>query len=138
MYPFASWCITVAVLWGLTGAPADSFAQPATAQDRKWEIEIHAGGVVAGSQGEGLVAMPTTGESFTTVNARPSRYVPSWYFGDGAALANEHAAAFTNIVRTSRITSLDPVLTGTAARAAHRASTGVRVRRHLSPRRAFR
>ena len=72
-------------------------------------------------------------EEFTTRNGRPSRYVSSWYFGDGAALLNQQLAAFTTS-RTGRITPLDPVLTGSAARPSVAASFGLRVGRHLNPR----
>jgi len=121
------------VVWGLGWGAGDTFAQQA-GERSKWEIEIHAGGVAAGNPTQGRVTLPAPGESFTTVNVRPSRYVSSWYFGDGAALANESAAAFTNIVRSSRITPLDPVLTGAVARTSNSGSIGFRVSRHLTPR----
>ena len=54
--------------------------------------------------------------------------------GDGAALLNQWAAAFTNIPRSGRITPLDPVLTGAAARSSNAGRFGLRIGRRLSPR----
>jgi hypothetical protein len=114
---------------------ADAFAQQSRATDEpKWELEVHAGGVRFGNPTDATTAMPPPGEAFTTLPGRPSRYVSSWYFGDGAAFLNQWAAAFTIIPRTQRITPLDPVLTGPVARPSHTGSFGVRTGRRLTPR----
>jgi len=117
------------------GPSAPTFAQQSGAAEAgKWEIEVHAGGVRMGKPTEATTAMPAPGEAFTTLPGRPSRYVSSWYFGDGAAFLNQWAAAFTIIPRTQRITPLDPVLTGPAASSPHTGSFGVRLGRRLTPR----
>jgi len=81
-----------------------------------------------------LAMMPAPGEAFTTRNNRPSRYVSSWYFGDGATLLNQQLAAFTITPRAARITPLDPVLTRAATRSSTTGTFGLRVGRRLSPR----
>ena len=78
--------------------------------------------------------MPPAGEAFTAANGRPSRRISSWYFGDGTALVSEWAGAFTTIPRIQRITPLDPVLAGRAARFSTTGSFGARVVRRVSPR----
>ena len=83
-----------------------AFAQQLTGEAGKWEIEMHAGVARLGKPTEATTAMPRPGEAFTTRVGRPSRYVPSWYFGDGAELLNQWAAAFTNVPRIHRITPL--------------------------------
>jgi hypothetical protein len=114
---------------------AQAFAQQSPAsEERKWEIEVHAGGVRVGKPTDATTAMPPASEAFTTRNGRPSQYVSSWYFGDGAALLNQQVAAFTIVPRTARITPLDPVLTGAAARSSDAGSVGLRVGRRLTPR----
>jgi hypothetical protein len=113
---------------------ARAFAQQAPVGEAgKWEIEVHAGGVRVGKPTDATTAMPPPAEAFTTRNGRPSRYVSSWYFGDGTALLNQQVAAFT-IPRTARITALDPVLTGAAARSSDGGGFGFRVGRRLTPR----
>jgi hypothetical protein len=111
-----------------------AFAQSPASEAGKWEIEVHGGGVRVGNPTEATTEMPAAGETFTATNGRPSRYVSSWYFGDGATLLNEHAAGFTAIIRSARITSLDPVLTGAAARSSNAGSFGFRIGRRITPR----
>ena len=114
---------------------AHALAQQSPAsEERKWEIDVHAGGVRVGKPGDATTAMPAAGEPFTTANGRPSRYVSSWYFGDGAALRNQNAAAFTPTPINARIVPLDSVLTGVAARPSSGGSYGLRVGRRLSSR----
>ena len=115
------------VIW-----PSHTFAQQSPAsEERKWEIEVHGGGIRVGKPTDATTAMPAPGEPFTTTNARPSRYVSSWYFGDGAALRNQNAAA---IPIDARIVPLDSVLTGVAARPSNAGSYGLRVSRRLTSR----
>ena len=107
------------LLLGLASVLLVVLAPPAAAQttdERKWEIEVHGGGVRVDKPTDATTAMPAAGEPFTTTNGRPSRYVSSWYFGDGAALRNQNAAAFTPTPLNARIVPLDSVLTGVAAR----------------------
>src|SRR5262245_2792914 len=64
--------------------PVRAFAQNPGGDTGKWEIEVHAGGLRIGKPSGATTAIPAPGESYTTANNRPSRYVSSWYFGDGA------------------------------------------------------
>ena len=108
---------------------AHAFAQSPVSDERKWEIEVHAGGVRVGKPSDATTAMPAAGEPFTTANGRPSRYVSSSVFGDGAALRNQNAAAFTPTPINAQIAPLDSVLTGVAARSSNAASYGFRASR---------
>jgi hypothetical protein len=123
--------LVVCVSWPSVHAVAQ---QSPASEDRKWEIEVHAGGMRIGKPTDATTAMPAAGEPFTTTNGRPSRYVSSWYFGDGAALRNQNAAAFTPIPLNARIVPLDSVLTGVAARSSNGASYGLRAGRRLTSR----
>ena len=114
--------------------PAPAFAQQSSASEAgKWEIEVHAGGMRTGRPTAAETAMPPEAESFMAVNGRPSRYVSSWYFGDGSALKNQQAAAFPT-PRSTRIVPLDPILTGVAATSSDAPNFGLRVARRLTPR----
>ena len=127
----------VLLLVGCLGWPATRDVRPAVAQrrsERNGKSRCMRGVVRIGKPTEATTAMPAAGEAFTTRIGRPSRYVSSWYFGDGAALLNQWAAAFTIVPRTARITPLDPVLTGPAARSSDAGSFGLRVGRRLTPR----
>ena len=120
---------------GSLGWPAPrAFAQSSGGDLEKWEIEIHAGGLWPGQSTKATTAMPPAGTDFTAPNGRPTRSVSSWYFGDGAVLLNDWAAAFTTIPRTQRITPLDSMLNGTAVKHSDGASFGIRVGRRLTPR----
>ena len=70
-----------------SGAPSTAIAPP-------WEIEVH-GGFEPWDFGFGLGPPPTTGAEFvgTATGVGVTAQVPSWFFGDGAALL---AAAPTN------------------------------------------
>jgi len=74
-----------------------------------WQLEGHIGGTFAGTP-TGTGTLPAPPGSFTTFQGLPSRFVPSWYFGDGALLANHVAQAIVN-EPPPPITPLDPVLT---------------------------
>ena len=125
--------VLLLVIGYVSSPSAHAFAQQSPAsEERKWEIEVHAGGMRVGKPTDATTAMPALGEPFTTANSRPSRYVSSWYFGDGAALRNQNAAAFTPIPINFRIVPLDAVLTGVAAKPSNGGSYGLRVGRRLS------
>ncbi len=67
---------------------------PATAQERKWEVEVHGGGMLAANNPtEGAATLPDPGAPFTTQLGAASRRVSSWYFGDGALLRVRGLAA---------------------------------------------
>jgi hypothetical protein len=125
--------LLILVCLGSTSGPV--FAQqPRPNGVGNWEIEVHAGVSIVGQATDAKTTMPTLGEPFTTRSLQPSRYVSSWYFGGGAVLLNQWAAAFPNVPRINRITPLDTVLTGAATRSADAGSFGFRVGRRLNPR----
>jgi hypothetical protein len=72
-------------------------------------FELHAGRMPREVPNENLSGqLPPAGPSFGTFGGNPSRLVPSWYFGDGALLANQ---VMTQNGALQRIVPLDPVLT---------------------------
>ena len=103
-------------------------------RDRKWEIEVHGGGLLATSPSSGDVALPDPGAPFTTFAGDPSRLVSSWYFGDGAALYNQFVTAFGSPAITDFINPLDPALNSEVVHRQHGAAFGGRLYRELSPR----
>jgi hypothetical protein len=128
-------------------------AQPAAAQataERKWEVEIHSGGMLPTNPTAGTVSLPGPGEVFTRPGDRTSRRESSWYFGDGTTLFNQVAAQTAEDTRqvpvnpffvnpelgfSPRIASLDPALGRSLGRWKRGGSFGVRVSRALTPRR---
>ena len=123
----------VLLLVGCLGGASSSALAQAHSSD-PWEIEVHGGGAWFGTPSKATTALPPPGDPFVTVTGRPSRIVSSWYFGDGTALFNEWAAAFTIVPRLQRLTSLDPVLTQSATKFSNNGSVGLRVGRRLTPR----
>ncbi len=112
-------CSLVFGVVALSFVPAVAAAQdvPAAPRDsggfRGWQVEGHIGAISSGSMA-GSATLPAAGPAFTTVNGLNSRYVPSWYFGDGSLLANQVAGAMAN-QPPRPIVPLDPVLTGASA-----------------------
>lgn len=117
--------IALATLTSLVIGSTSAWAQTPPRQPNlprnppKWSFEFYVG-KIGESQGTGSgISQFPTGPSFTTQDSgNPSRAVPSWYFGDGAALFNEVAADFAARYgqNYTRITPLDEVLTSAAAR----------------------
>jgi hypothetical protein len=103
----------------------------AWAQGGGWEVEAHVGGAIVNNLDDGAGTLPPAGTPFTTVAAQPGRLVPSWYFGDGAALLNDVLAG---VSLPDRITPMDFVLTGRAGERGNGVHFGVRVARALTPR----
>ena len=131
---------TFVLAWGAAALAAQdppAPAQPPPVSTAKWEIEFHAGGVFGTTPtvGSAITAFPV-GEAFTApgVFGRPSRYASTWYFGDGATLLNQIAAGFGAVPVTSRIASLDPVLTRGSLERKRNAAFGFRVSRRLTSR----
>ena len=112
-------------------------AEGQAAQTPKWEVEIHGGGLFSTNPTGGTVSLPAPGQPFMTVpltptaSPLPSRYEPSWYFGDGTLLFNQAATA---LGPPDRIVPLDPVLARPLGEHRGGGSVGVRVSRELTPR----
>jgi hypothetical protein len=117
---------------------------PASAQTsdaRKWEVEIHGGGVWPTNPAGGTTNLPGPGQVFTTATSMStppptSRRESSWYFGDGAVLFNQAVASlFTQAAAPTtppRITSLDSVLGSALGARKPSASIGLSVSRALT------
>ena len=109
-----------------------------TTQTPKWEVEFHGGGLFSTNPTGGTISLPAPGQPFMTVAATPttsplpSRYEPSWYFGDGTLLFNQAATALASL--PDQIVPLDPVLAGPLGEHRSGGSVGVRVGRVLTPR----
>ena len=108
-------------------------APVASAQDRRWEIEVYGGLVAARTATEGSRTLPAAGAPIVTSNPLfPSREVPSWLFGDGAALVNAVNEEFGG---AARIVPLDPLFA--PLKGGRSGVAGARLRRSLSARSAF-
>lgn len=115
-----------AALVALLLAPA-----PILAQGGGWEIEIHGGRTLSDAVGDGMASVPGPGTPFTTATSLPSRRVPSWFLGDGAALLNGSLAA---LGLPERIRALDTVLDAPLVGRREGNHVGFRVARDLAPR----
>lgn len=123
--------LTLAILLTLLGflassAPAAAQRAPAAPARRTgWVFEIHVGSIPDRMPSKvGSSELPPQGPSFTTPEGNSSRRVPSWYFGDGTALANGVADRLGGI---PRIVPLDPVLTSSAVTRHSGANYGIRI-----------
>jgi hypothetical protein len=122
-----------------------------TADSGKWEVEFHGGGMLSANPTAGTASMPGPGEAFTTAGIYPppappvlvvstSRRISSWYFGDGALLFNQAAAAVAAnpVAMTAafpgRIVALDPVLGRSLGEARRGGTFGLRLARVVTPR----
>jgi hypothetical protein len=134
-------------LMALVAAVSPAAAQ--TAGAGKWEIEFHGGGMLPTNLTAGTVSLPGPGQVFSTAAIYPppapqvlvvasSRRESSWYFGDGAVLFNQAAAALAPGAMTAsfpgRITTLDPVLGRSLGERRRGGTIGARVTRVLTPR----
>jgi hypothetical protein len=116
--------------------PAKPPAKPAVRKDPKWTFEVFGGlGMGRGAGGDSSVTFPV-GETFTAEGEFPSRVVPSWFFGDGAALFNEVRTQFASRfnITLPAIVPLDPFLGGSGLERQGGASVGIRLTRRLTPR----
>lgn len=108
---------------------------PKVKKDPKWGFEVFAGGGFGGGTGGDGPTFPA-GETFTTEAGVPSRFVPSWYYGDGAQLFNEVRAQLASRfnVTVPQLVALDPVLADGGLGRGAGATFGVRLTRTLNPR----
>jgi hypothetical protein len=96
--------------WIGCGLAIPAIAQSPEKAVGKWEVEFHVGKPwVNDSHQETTTFLPEPYPSFTTIDGGTSRFVPSWYFGDGALLLNQVQALDPS--QPERIVPLDPVLT---------------------------
>ena len=124
---------------GLLLLPTYAAAQAAVMKaprDPKWTFEVMAGGALA-TAGGGSGGTPTfpAGEDFLTEEGRPSRAVPSWFFGDGAALFNDVRAQFAAAGQQfPQITPIDAALGSPGMERGAGPTFGARLTRRLTNR----
>ena len=124
-------------LW--PGMPFDTAtrAEAQTTGAGEWQLEVHGGVFLPANATAGTVTLPGPGNVFTTATAATmpapsSRRQSSWYFGDGAVLFNQAAAALAQL--PGHIATLDPVLGRPLGERRRSGSIGVTLTRALSPR----
>lgn len=121
----------LAVLLPATAARAQ-VAGGAPSPGARWEIEGYGGFSFAKLPAGGDVTLPPPGPPIPTSSpVFPTREVPSWFFGDGAALLNGVNAEFGLAVR---VTPFDAALDALSGSQASGAGFGVRVRRAVAAR----
>lgn len=107
----------------------------APAQDsvpRRWEVDLHGGLSHALIPTGGRSALPRPGPPIPTSSPTFStRAVPSWFFGDGAAILNDVNALFGV---PERVTPLDAALDALGLEYGTRATLGVRLRHDVTSR----
>jgi hypothetical protein len=120
-------------VWLVAGRlPVAGAQQDQAAVAGRWEIEVHGGATLASTRADGTGALPPPGAPLTTSTPTfPTRHVPSWFFGDGAALLNGVNASFG---LPARVVPLDAGLTSPDLDVAGRFALGLRVRRELTSR----
>ncbi|HVL66731.1 MAG TPA: hypothetical protein VM364_05660 [Vicinamibacterales bacterium] len=135
---------TVAVAAACLSVPAIVSAQaaaggkaPKAAKEPAWTIEAFGGYALSPSAPTGTTSPQfPAGPTFTTEGGFTSRAVPSWYFGDGAALFNQTAAQFGSRfgVQIPPIVALDAMLGAAGRQEEPGVSFGARITRRLTPR----
>jgi hypothetical protein len=91
-----------------------------------WEIEAHGGVLMSSNPTNGTAALPPAGPDIPINAALPNsitRRVPSWYFGDGAAILNQIVGVRSPV----KIAPLDPMLESRIVERQSASSFGVRV-----------
>jgi len=109
--------------------PVLAFGQSAGSSDPPkrigWQFEVHGGPLSVGSLSKVVTSgLPPPGSTFPDFRGGQSRVVPSWFFGDGALLANQVSAQTGDGVS---IVPLDPALTQAAANRQGGGHFGVRI-----------
>jgi hypothetical protein len=112
-------------LIGLAAASA-SAQVPGTSEPPQtgFQFEVHGGSASAGALTLVGSQLAPAGSNFPDFRGGQSRFVPSWFFGDGALLANQVAGQTGDNVR---IVALDPVLTAEGANRAKGGAFGFRI-----------
>jgi opacity protein-like surface antigen len=100
---------------------------------QNWEIEAHGGVLTSTNPSSARSTLPPIGPDIPLngpASTSITRQVPSWYFGDGAAILNEILGPRAPI----QIVPLDPLLESRIVDRQTGGSLGVRVDRALTPR----
>jgi hypothetical protein len=107
--------------------PAVTAAQASATRKMKtgWQADVHGGFLPGSASAAGAGSLPLPLDTFTTTSNLPSRFVPSYYFGDGAALLN--TVASSNNQTQSRLVPLDGILTSGSGRRKTSPAYGVRI-----------
>src|SRR5262245_48486722 len=98
-----------------------------------WDVDVHGGALVPTNPGSGTSALPAPGPDIplgVPTSSAITRRVPSWYFGDGAAILNQILGPRS----PARIAPLDPILESRVVDRQAGASFGFRVDRSLTRR----
>src|SRR5262245_8132801 len=98
-----------------------------------WEIDVHAGFLAVTNPVGGRSEVPPAGADLpinSPLSTAFTRRVPSWYFGDGAAVLNQILGARS----LTRMVPLDPMLQSRMVERQSGSSVGIRVDRSLTPR----
>ena len=107
-------------------------AAGASAESKRWEIEVFGGAALPNPPSSGTaVTLPPGPPLPTSSPIFPSRQISSWFFGDGALLLNDVNAAFGV---AARLAPLETGLTTSGLDRQGEAAAGVRLRRALSSR----
>jgi hypothetical protein len=110
--------------------PANQSPSPATAPERKWELEVHGGLSVNGHQNSGSGILPLTG---AIIGGQIS--ASSFYFGRGTQLFNQNEVGLSGAGSAATITPMDPVLLSSVVRRQQYGGTlGARLDRALGHR----
>ena len=119
--------LLLAAAWWATPAAAQT-----SGRERLWEIEGYGGLMRGVGGGGGTVALPEPGAPIATSSPIfPSRRVPTWLVGDGAALLNAVNDQFGVV---ARLQPLDPALDGSGLDRGSIPAAGVRLRRAVGAR----
>jgi hypothetical protein len=100
---------------------------------QKWDIDVHGGVLISTNPTGGTSALPPAGADVPIngiLGTSVTRRVPSWYFGDGAAILNQIIGVRSPI----RVAPLDPMLESRIVERQSAGGFGVRVDRSLTPR----
>jgi hypothetical protein len=98
-----------------------------------WEIEAHGGVLMSANPDRGTSSLPPAGPNIPVNGLLPTsitRQVPSWYFGDGAAILNQILGPRSPV----QMAPLDQLLTSRSVDRQSGGSAGVRVDLGLTPR----
>jgi hypothetical protein len=100
--------------------------QVTTPKGTGWVVELHVASMPDKTPSTVVTSqLPAQGPTFHTGNnsVDTSRQVPSWYFGDGAVIAN----AVANRFAVPRVVPIDPLLTNAATSTTMGTAVGLRV-----------